>query len=72
MHVGVEFCIWDGKIGIERDGVDVVDVLSACLELGEILVKVSMDFVDVYIFLNCITCEFMEVCSELMVLLCWS
>ncbi len=38
MHVGVELCIRDGKIGFKEDGVDVVDVLSARFELGKILV----------------------------------
>ncbi len=66
-HVIVKFCIKDCKVRIEEGGNDIINILSMCLELKKVLIEISMDSKNVFIYSDCIACELEEVGAELMV-----
>ncbi len=61
LHRFVELSAGNSQIGVQEDGVDVVNNLSADPKLGVILVKVSVNLINVVIFTNCIICELMQI-----------
>ncbi len=42
------------QVSFEEDGVYIINQLSSCIELGIVLIEVSVDFINVAILIDCI------------------